>query len=50
MEFSLVDKVAHAFKHVVTGPPQKPNPLKAAGVISRSPVLGLSRLAMGSAV
>jgi hypothetical protein len=33
--FAVVDKVAHAFKHVVTGRPQKPNHLKAADVVSR---------------
>src|SRR5271165_6375857 len=51
-DFALVDRIAHAFKHVVSGhaaSPQKP-PLKATEVIARPPgywgttmVWGLSR-------
>jgi len=50
-DFALVDRIAHAFKHVVSGhaaSPQKP-PLKATGVIARTPaswgtaMWGLSR-------
>jgi hypothetical protein len=33
----LVDQVAHAFKHVVTGNPKLPNYLSAKDVISRPP-------------
>jgi hypothetical protein len=37
-EFALVDKVAHAFKHVVAGNPKRPD-LKATDVISRPPAI-----------
>jgi hypothetical protein len=47
--FKIVDDVAHAFKHVIAGNPEKPN-LKADDVISRPPAFynksgawGLSR-------
>ena len=38
-DFALVDRVAHAFKHVQTGNPADPNlqPLSAEGVIARPP-------------
>jgi hypothetical protein len=36
-DFALVDQVAHAFKHVVTGLQGAPNHLKAGDVISRPP-------------
>ena len=36
-EFALVDKLAHAFKHVITGKREKPD-LKAAEVIPRTPM------------
>jgi hypothetical protein len=47
-EFAMVDRVAHAFKHVVTNP-TRPDSLKATDLIPRPPafwgtmVLGLSR-------
>jgi hypothetical protein len=39
-DFALVDRIAHAFKHVQTGHPDDPNlqPLSAAGVIGRPPM------------
>jgi hypothetical protein len=38
-DFALVDRIAHAFKHVHTGHPADPNlqPLSAEGVITRPP-------------
>jgi hypothetical protein len=38
-DFALVDRIAHAFKHVHTGHPADPNlqPLSAEGVIARPP-------------
>ena len=36
-DFALVDQVAHAFKHVVTGPQGKSKRLNAAEVIARPP-------------
>src|SRR5690242_18651604 len=39
-EFAIVDRIAHAFKHVETGHPDNPNnqPLSAEGVIARPPM------------
>jgi hypothetical protein len=39
-DFALVDRIAHAFKHVQTGHPNDPNlkPLSAGGVIARPPM------------
>ncbi|MDA9407926.1 hypothetical protein [Bradyrhizobium sp. CCBAU 45384] len=39
-DFALVDRIAHAFKHVHTGHPADPNlqPLSSAGVIARPPM------------
>src|SRR5687768_13262194 len=37
-DFALVDKVAHAFKHVFTGAPSKPD-LRAGEVVMRAPAL-----------
>ena len=38
-DFALVDRIAHAFKHVQTGNPADPNlqPLSAEGIVSRAP-------------
>src|SRR5262245_31592580 len=36
-DFALVDRVAHAFKHVVSGNPRGPDRLKATEVISSPP-------------
>jgi hypothetical protein len=38
-DFAVVDRIAHAFKHVETGHPHNPHnkPLSAEGVISRPP-------------
>jgi hypothetical protein len=38
-DFALIDRIAHAFKHVRTGHPADPNlqPLSAEGVIARPP-------------
>jgi hypothetical protein len=38
-EFALVDKVAHAFKHVVAGNPKGPDRLEATDVISPPPAI-----------
>ncbi|MDA9506136.1 hypothetical protein XI09_16140 [Bradyrhizobium sp. CCBAU 11386] len=40
-DFALVDRIAHAFKHVHTGHPADPNlqPLSAEDVISRPPAV-----------
>src|SRR5712691_13289725 len=50
-EFALVDRIAHAFKHVVSGSPTSPHkqPLRSGDVIERPPAFwgnlawGLSR-------